>query len=244
MSNRIDNYSKDLAHEAKLGFETPCNGSGEFDMLDGTYRVTFPLVNANDSVLGQAITQTITEDGTIHLSVQEKLTKEAYDNGDRTYFHTDETGKTCKITQRYYHDIDGRKEYVNVERKDITIESDGTLKYNGERIYPEFKSRRGVEVLPTPDGYIGSDCFDTRSDELREVEEQIANYKESLCEYVIITKDDTESITGEKFETKFSDVIDITSERNTFIDTAKQTNKLLLTKSDAINYESLCLQLQ
>ena len=217
----IDYVSNNVWNEATSDFSVAGEGKASYDMVDGTHKSTFVIVPAEDSVLGQAITYTIDNNGQSFFSVKESLV-ETCDAKNRGYTHVDSLGNAYGIVQYFYFDDNGTKFYLQASRDEITIEADGTLKYGGQRVYPEYKSRTGVEVLPEIEGYTGSDCFDTRSDECREIEEQIGEYKEVLSEYVIVSEDNTQSIDAKAFSTKFSNCIDSEEDRKSFIAQAKE----------------------
>ena len=232
-----------LWNEAKTDVDVAGTLLATHNMLDGTIKTVLPIVNSEDSILGQAITYAIDSNGSTHLSIDESLEIKGTENSEK-YFHTDTLGDTYGVTQYFYYDTNGQKTYLYESKSKITIKLDGTLEYEGHRVYPEFTTRTGIELLPTPKGYKGGENFETRSDELREVEEQIANYKEALSEYVIVQKDAVNNTLREDFGVQFRDFIDNPQNQEEFIQSAWDENNLLLTKSEAISYESACLQLQ
>lgn len=46
-----------------------------------------------------------------------------------------------------YINTDNKKVYITADKSNIVVEADGTLKYNGNKAYAEYKSSTGLKAI-------------------------------------------------------------------------------------------------
>ena len=178
------------------------------------------------------------------LSVEQFLVRRNGEDDQEVFTYVDGDGNYHEFTEKYYYMTGKKKNYV--AKKEVNVNLDGKLTYskqkkvNGKKetityeVKVEKRSTSGLILGTDYSEFKGGQFIEQRQEEQIKLEEQVESYKRQLDEYVVVKKDDGSSLatlsegalTQENFDT--------------FI--GKSKNNLLLTKSEAVQYNSLLLQ--
>ncbi|MBO5216087.1 MAG: RHS repeat protein, partial [Clostridia bacterium] len=211
--------------------------SGKVQFKDNAFTAHFNDVQAENSVLGIPVYHThkkgLSKNGVgknYSLNLHETFKKE---NGD--YVYTDGNGKNHTFNEYYYY-VNENKERVFVENKsDIVIELDGSLKYNNHEVFADYVSDVELKVATDHSDFIGVHLFEKRTDEHKQLQEQVDGHKKALEDFVIFDKTNMSVV---KTGTEITEFL-----ANGTLSTAVGTN-LLLTQNERFQYESLINQLE
>ncbi|MBE7061823.1 MAG: RHS repeat-associated core domain-containing protein, partial [Clostridiales bacterium] len=210
--------------------------TAEFDLVDKTTSFSFTDVAPEDSVMGIGISHTYkksAEDFNVgqnfRLNVNEKFVKDS----TGTYIYTDDKGDKHKFIKYHYKKENGNKVYVDVAESDVTVETDGSLTYEGQEIFAEYRSALGLKAVTELDDYKNFALYEERSDELKQLEEQVNSYKVNLDEYVVVKKEDC------SIQMKLEEKLSSNEDFEEFINTANKEENIVLTAGEQTQYQTL-----
>ena len=116
-------------------------------------------------------------------------------HAENLYVYTDANGDAYAFNQYHYKlNSSGEKVYLTVDKSKITVQSDGTLRYGGDKVYTEYKSMTGLTALTRLDDYQYLQYFERRGDEEKQLEETVRAYREALDEITLDTAVNTAQI--------------------------------------------------
>lgn len=179
--------------------EVPCkkiyNLSGtatsQVDLKTGNMILSFTDVSAENSVMGLEISHVFNKSfensfygNGYKLNIDEKLQK--YD--DETYIYTDSLGEKHVIRQYFYY-IASNNNKIYIDKSLVEVDTSGNLKYTSNFTYDvkvEYKSDTGLEASTKLENIKYVDYLDQRTSKVKEIEEKIETYKNSLKDYIVI----------------------------------------------------------
>ncbi|MBQ3115965.1 MAG: hypothetical protein IJC07_02945 [Clostridia bacterium] len=210
--------------------------TAEFDLVDKTTSFSFLDVAPEDSVMGIGIAHTYKKNAedfnvgeNFRLNLNEKFVKDS----TGTYIYTDDKGDKHKFIKYHYKKENGKKVYIDVEDANVTVETDGSLTYDGQEVFAEYRSQLGLKAVTELDEYKNYAMYEERSDELKQLEEQVDSYKKHLQEYVVVKKEDC------SIQMKLEEKLSNNEDFNVFINTAKSVGNIVLTAGEQAQYQSL-----
>ena len=210
-------------------------GTGEVDLRTGEMTATFCDVASGDSVMGLDIVHVYKRGSETHctgrnfrLNFDERFVKS--DDDDKTiYIYTDAKGEKYGFKEYYYFiDTTGQKKYID-NKSDIAVQTDGSLKYNGFDVESEYRSQTGLKAITRPEGFAGIKLFEARSDEYKQLDEQVKSYENAYKEFVLMN-------------TETGNILNNTPSQEKIFGTLTNT-EMMLPKSEALQYKSLKTQL-
>lgn len=169
-------------------------------------------------------------------STDEEKTLNSFD-----YIYTDGKGRSHGFEEYFFYttESEARNYIPEAEIGKITVDSDGDMIYEKNfklyKVMRELRSATGWEASTRLKGVKNLALLEQRTDDERQLEEQIKDYKEALKEYKIL-----DTVTGEVRES--SEPLTWTlytkrKEKNGILE-----RELYLPAADAYNYHSLMLQ--
>ena len=219
--------------------------NGEINLATGDMSANFCDVKSNNSVGGMAIRHVYKKSSenyllgdNFRLNIHEKLIKNSNNGLDVSYIYTDSIGDKHGFKDYYYYiNTSGGKEYINHSNKsNITVDADGTLKYNGYTVYGEYKSASGLKALTKIEGFKYASHLEQSSDELKQVNEKVDSYGNALKEFVLVNKSDG------SIAYRLKSYLGSPSSFDNFLSYASYSSRILLTENEALAYRSLILQ--
>ena len=169
------------------------------------------------------------------LSIDEKLKKIGTTPTGEKYQYTDSLGYTHTFKERFYYfdDKNDRIEISADEAKQLTVDLNGTIWYNGRVASRELYTVDGLIATSRLEDINGIEWLDQRIDEEKQLEEQIKSYGDAINSYVVL-------------DCANKKISDITINTETYKDHINKIteNMRLLTHSEAISYLSLLNQKQ
>ena len=165
---------------------------------------------------------------------QQYLVKRKGDDDQSVYTYVDSNGNYHEFTEKYYYKQDGTKVYV--DKNTVNVSVDGKLTYNDKEVFVEKKTTSGYSLETDVTQFVGGQFVETRQQEQIELEEQCTAYKSQLNEYVVVNTSNGETV--RTFPQHCADGI-TEQTLNSFL---PQSDQLLLTRSEAVQYNSLLLQ--
>ena len=99
------------------------------------------------------------------------------------------------------------------------METDGTLKYSGYEVTAEYRSQTGLKAVTKLDELNNIELLEQRSDEYKQLDEQVKSYENAYKEFVLMNTD-----TG--------DILDNTPSQEEMFRTLTNT-EMMLPKSEA-----------
>ena len=222
----IEYVADDYIKHYKRSYDLVGGISGEFNVSTGEFNESFTSISSDNSVMGIPVThhfkrseQDFNVGDNFRLNLNETFEKNTNSQSEMTYIYTDERGNMHGFEKHYYYYVDGVKTYVNKEN--VTIESDGALKYNDYTVEVEHRSDTGLKAVTTFDGLKNIQFFEHRSDEQKQLEEQINSYKSTLKEFVVLNEN------GETVES-FDNCLKGTLDYNNFISSYDNNSDYML----------------
>ena len=180
----------------------------------------------------------------MNLNVNETLTGEE----DGTYVYTDGFGRVHSCEDVYYY-IDSGNRKTSIHKSSVTVESDGKLTYNGYDVVKESCSETGLTFGGELKGsFRNVKYFDQRSDDRKQIEEQIESYKNALEQYVI-AKEIEENFSKLVYKKALNIAYRLKNYMNSsenfekFISYAKD-NPFVITESESLNIGSMYNQIR
>ena len=206
-------------------------GTAEIDLLTGGMIAGFCDVSAENSIMGMEISHVYRRSGEEHLagknfrlSIDESFVKNGNSDLSTTYVYTDTKGEKHGFKDYYYYiNTNGEKSYIS--KTDVSVETDGTLKYSGYEVTAEYRSQTGLKAVTQLDELNNIELLEQRSDEYKQLDEQVKSYENAYKEFVLMDTD-----TG--------DILNNTPSQEEIFDNLTDT-KMMLPKSEALQYKSL-----
>ncbi len=239
----IEYLPQQIMHQNNSYLDIDVNGagSGKINLASGNVRFASAGLVYNGYQAGK---QTVVIDGkqqfATHcgkgwkLGIEQFLVKRKGSDGQDVYTYIDGDGNYHEFTEKFYYvDDSNNKTYIN--KSDINVDLNGKLTYNKKEVKTERRSTSGLILETDYNEFKGSHLLEQRQDEQIELEENVEAYENQLKQYVIIKKENGDTVLTLKKSDKTLDDVE------TFIANCKE-DKLLLTESEAIQYNSLLLQ--
>ncbi len=169
----------------------------------------------------------------LRLNLDEKLKKPTA-SLDADYVYTDPYGDKHGFQEKFYT-LDAQNKRVAVNKSDVTVGLDGTLKNSaGREVFKEEVSDTGWRAVTKLVGVKGVDLYEQRQSEIKQLEDKITQYEDALKDFVLIDPQDG------TIQNKASDYVS-NETFQTFIDSISG-NRIPLTTNEALAYSSLLLQ--
>ncbi len=240
----IEYFTNENTRPTKKTFSLAGIAMGDVNLATGDIVTSFCDVKSEDSAGGLAVKHIYKKSSeefllgdNFRLNLHETLIKNSDGALDTNYIYTDENGDKHGFKDYYYYiNTSGKKVYITAAKSNITVEADGTLKYNGYTVYGEYKSATGLKTLTKLEGFKYVSHLEQRSDELKQVDDKVESYKNALKDFVAVNKSDGE------IAYKLSLYLSSASSFDSFVSYASTSSRILLTESEALAYRSLILQ--
>ena len=179
----------------KRKFELAGGVGCEMNLAIGENMITMPDVSAENSVMGLDIFHTHKRSreeyfvgDQFRLSLHEKFEKYNTSTPIANYVYTDGNGDKHGFTVYYYYiNVSGVKTYVDKEQ--VEVELDGRLKYLNYDVQTEYRSATGLSVKTQLEGFKNIDLLEQRSDDEKQLEEQVNGYKNAYEDFVLLNTD-------------------------------------------------------
>ena len=214
------------------------NVNGKLNVVTGELVTEFPDLQVGSPVLPFCISHLHKlNNSTFHcgkdwrLNLDQKLvTSLGY------YFYIDAEGYNHALNEVYYYVENGVREVVN--KSEVTVSEDGkltcTINNNAYLVTRELRTNSGLRFATRLEGLSGSEYYEQRQDEEKQLEEYIESYRASLNDLVLVNKN-----TGEE-QTTIINISDDDDNFVTFISYAVDP-VVLMTKSESIQYLKLLI---
>ncbi len=164
------------------------------------------------------------------LNLYETLTRGAVEN----FVYTDGFGRRHICEDAYYY-LDGANKVI-VDKSKVTVESDGTLTYSGREVFKEECTDTGLIFSGKYSRkFKNIKYFEQRTDEQKQLEEQIKSYENFFDSYLTVNENLTASIWLKNKNYEYS------SDFEEFITSAK-SSEYCVTESEWFNLKSLSQQ--
>ncbi len=112
---------------------------------------------------------------------------EKFEKNNGTYVYTDAKGDVYGFKEHHYQlDDAGNKNYILVDKSQITVNAEGRLSYNGDEVFTEYKSQSGLKAIIRIEDYLHNEYYENRNDDERQIAQQLESYKQTLEDYVLI----------------------------------------------------------
>ena len=124
------------------------------------------------------------------LNLHERFVKN-YSNCD----YTDPSGTKILFTEHYYYlDDNNNKQYIS--KWNVVSGIDGQLTYQSDEktyeVQAEYRSSTGLKVIPKLENVTNAELVEQRSDELKQLENQVQSYENVLDDYVLVNMNNKE----------------------------------------------------
>ena len=217
---------------------------GQLDPATGEMTVKFTDITAENSVMGMEIGHVYKRSGEtfsmgedFRLNLHEKFVKKSGGDIDATYIYTDAEGEKHGFKDYYYYLNDGNKKTF-VEKSAVTVEPDGTLSYTtgGTKygVTAEYRTAAGVKAVTVLEGMKNAELLEQRSDEQKQLENEVEAYKNALMDYVVV------NISDGMITKRFSESTLKSENFKNFVNIGSA--QMILSKSEALNYRSMKIQ--
>lgn len=173
------------------------------------------------------------------LNAEQHLVRNSDGDKQSVYTYIDGDGNFHEFTERYYY-MNGVKK-VYVKKANVVTDLNGKLTYKKHEVKIERRSTSGLVLETDYNGFKGGHLLEQRQNEQIELEEKVEAYENQLKQYVIVKKENGDTL----YTLKSND--GTLSDCESFIAKVEKKNekdveKLMLTESEAIQYNSLLLQ--
>ena len=223
--------------------------NAEVNLGTGDYSIGYTDISSENSIMGIPIEHYMRFGGEDkHVGKNFRLNlNETFKKNSSKYVYTDAKGNEHGFKEYFYYlDETGKKEYLDVSKSSITVETDGTLKYGDQVVEVEYKSITGLKAETEKEGYKNIKYLEQRTNENKQIEEQIRSFKDALTNYKLVDTNKlpinvaTSNIIGEIVQGwRSSSANEIgKTEVETLLGNVTD-KKLLLDESDALNYISI-----
>lgn len=167
---------------------------GYVDLNNGTFCAQFAPFNSSDFALPLNVSHIYKKGGewskcgqNWRLNLNRMLKVAPNDNKNTTLFtYTDEFGIEYDFEEKYYYLDNGQKVFVT--KDSVEIDLNGNLTSLGRTVY-RHQICNGMTLVSEINDFIKADVVDQRSEKQINLEETIKQYKNTLCDYVIINID-------------------------------------------------------
>mgnify|MGYP005757996245 FL=1 len=167
-------------------------GTAEVDLSNGDMVAGFCDVSAENSVMGLEVAHVYKKSAenclageNFRLSLNENFVKNGSSALDTTYVYTDAKGEKHGFKEYYYYiNTSGQKTYI--AKSSVSVETDGTLKYDGYNVTAEYRSQTGLKAVTEMEDIKKVELLEQRSDEYKQLEEQVESYKNAYKEFVLL----------------------------------------------------------
>ena len=219
-------------------------GVEEVDLITGKTIAKINAVKTENSVFGVPIYQVIKSGvgdlnmgKNVTLNLNEKLKKRQGGNvAEYNFVYEGENGRKQGLKKYYYNfDENNNKIYRKISDFAIEIDKDGRLYADGVEVFLEIKYGDYKVIPQTSSGYNKISLYEKRSEEQKQLEEQLKNYKDALEDYVVVDRTTVEK--KNELKNKLSYI-----EYDYFKLNAQETNNVLLTNGQAETLKTLYIQ--
>ena len=243
----IDYLTKEKTRPVKQQFTLAGGLIGEYDVATGAWITCFNDVSSQDSVLGYGISHVFKQSGddfhvgkNFRLNLNETLVKNSDSALDANYVYTDEHGDKHGFKDTYYYlDCNGTKNSI-ANKNDIIVELDGSLSYyaggNKYEVKKEQRTTSGLTAVTKIEDFKNVELLEQRIDEVKQLEEKQESYRNTLEGMVLVNRDTGTLACSLKYYLSSYEIFE------NFMSYADMNNYLLLSKSEALQYRSLCVQ--
>ena len=219
--------------------------NASIDLGVGEHVISINDVNPENSVMGLGISHVFSgESGTngtgtgFKLNLEEKLVLNEYEDGGHSYTYTDANGRKYHFTPYYYYlNDDNKKEYVL--RNTFFVDIDGVMQHNGKRVYAEYRSATGLNLVSPILGIINVDTWlDQRNENLRQAQEKKESLKNAIRDYRSMSCLDESNTISDQLKTEYDNYNLVAN----LIDGAKISTCALMPRVVAEQYQQLLIQ--
>ena len=219
--------------------------NASIDLGVGEHVISINDVNPENSVMGLGISHVFSgESGTngtgtgFKLNLEEKLVLNEYEDGGHSYTYTDANGRKYHFTPYYYYlNDDNKKEYVL--RNTFFVDIDGVMQHNGKRVYAEYRSATGLNLVSPILGIINVDTWlDQRNENLRQAQEKKESLKNAIRDYRSMSCLDESNTISDQLKTEYDNYNLVAN----LIDGAKINTCALMPRVVAEQYQQLLIQ--
>ena len=169
------------------------------------------------------------------LDINQHLINYDDTENNTNYIYIDAEGNSHEFGEKYYYLTRGQRVYI--DKNDITVDLDGNLKYGNNDIKIDRKTTSGLTLETDYSKFKGGKLLELRLQEQIELEENINIIENELKQFVIINKENGDTIC--KLKDLFTNNLLTPENFKTFL---IKDHNLLLTESESIQYLSLMLQ--
>ena len=168
------------------------------DIFTGDSTTVLPAVN--DDNMGVSISNILKESNenyccgdNIRLNIHETLIKNTDSELKSNYIYTDGYGDKHYFKETFYYTDEYGKKIAITDKSKIEISLDGKLLYsNGTRVYEVKRTEAtfdGMKATTKLEGFKNIDLFEQRTEEQKQMEEQIDSYKSVVSKLVVVNED-------------------------------------------------------
>ena len=228
----IEYLTNEMVRSTKKSISLAGVMTGEVDLGTRDFAAEIVDVPADASVMGIGISHVYKKSAedyhvgdNLRLSLNESFVKYGgSDFSNVSYLYTDAKGNKHGFKDYYYYlDSSGKKVYITESKSEISIGTDGRLTYDGHEVFTEYKSRTGLKAITEIEDLSGCEVLEQRSDEYKQLEEQVKSYRNAYLEFVKVTILDGSYFPLEEDEILLGFANDV----------------MPLPESEALNYQSL-----
>ena len=91
------------------------------------------------------------------------------------------------------------------------MDPDGTLKYAGSKVYPEYRSSTGLKAATQLENFINYESIEQRTKEYKQLEEQVKSYKNAYLDFVLLY-----TSSGNFYSVSYDDIFNDYTSSSTF----------------------------
>ncbi|MCL1972473.1 MAG: hypothetical protein FWG57_05740 [Endomicrobia bacterium] len=245
----VEYLTSDDSMPAKEDFALAGGVKGTLNMTTGEFVTGFTDASTKSSALACRISHVHKKNSTDYgcgknwrLNLHQTLVKSSIMNFGVDYIYTDSAGEKHGFIETYYYLHYNAK--VAVAKKDVTVKLDGSLWYESvtgsHEVFKEQRTATGLKLSVKMEGFKNIEYLEQRQKEQKQLEEYIEACKNNFKEYVIMQKSDG-LILSELKSYFISDALS-SAKFNEFTSNGSASGKMILSKGEAIQYASLCLQ--
>ncbi|MCH5164496.1 MAG: RHS repeat-associated core domain-containing protein [Clostridiales bacterium] len=183
----IEYLTNENIKECKREIDLVENVKGVFDIATGEFTPEIFIASGDGLSLNYGITQIFKQSSenfacgdNFRLNLHEEL-KQYGGN----FIYTDMYGIKHGFTEHfYYFDENGDKK--TVEKWGVSISPLGEMSYEGKEVFREEVSDSGLRASTQLQGISGIRYFEQRQSEIKQLEDQIQQYKDALEQFVVV----------------------------------------------------------
>ncbi len=236
----VEYFTNDNRRSCMRTFALTDTAEADYDVLTGELnaRIAVALgegltVPYNVSVIHKASKENFACGNGFRLNLHERLEKNGDTATDADYVYTDELGIKYGFWEKFYR-ISDEDCKISVDKSEVTVHTDGTLTDgSGNEVFKEEVSATGWKASTKLEGVKNIELFEQRQQEIKQLEEQVEAYENTLQEYVV-----ADAVGEVLFWLKSY----YTSKKNFDDFIAKTYSNYLMTESEAYSLMAMCLQ--